>query len=912
MTPSKKAESIFNSNTICFNHQLLHKIRAFRLRKMIKPKIAKKLLIIIFAAWLTVSWHLPARSQAKDGWELAIAAQELYSQGKLTPAATTWQQAVEAYREKKDRLGATKSLINKAQVLQDLGLYPQACDNLLLAFEVKNPDCSLEQINKLTTELKAMPRLSVIQGIGLRSLGNVLQHRGKLQQSEKLLQLSQVAVRDSAELGATLLSLGNTEKALASKKRDRLSYDKITEIIDRQNPDLALGFYTKAFSAYEATATTSSLPITQIQARLNHLNLLIEIESWWQSQAYRRIKTWQRQQETELIEAATNFIELFKSKSAKTRANLITTIDRSWDNITPSRAEVYARINYARSLSKLGNSNIELILQTALAQAQKIGDRLGESYARGYLGKYYQEQQQLERATDLTRQALAIAQAENANNDTREVTYLWHAQLGQLLEEQGKVDDAISAYGSAFNTLQSLRTDLNANNQVVQFDFRQEVKPIYLHLANLLLQSDSDRASKSVQLIAANSSLKPNLELARLVIESLQLAELDNFFQDPCSETTDEAITIDKLDSQAAVIYPIVLKDRLEVILSLPGKPLQKFTTPISENKVNQTIDLLYDSLYNPSVNNSAVNIFSTTILDPREVTENMQTLMPILQQINSWLIEPITPALSTNEIKTLVFVLSGRLQNVPISALYDGKRYLLEKYGVALAPSMQLLVPQSIARSKVKVLAAGLSQQVEVRGNIFPALDNVPLELERIEKVFPESRQLLDRDFTSSTIQKQLESGFSVVHLATHGLFSSNPEETFVVTGDGQTIDINALSNLLNANRDRPDLVVLSACETAAGDELAVLGLAGVAVRSGASSTIATLWSVDDASTAQLMSDFYQEFENPAAKKVDALQKAQLSLINSLRENPPSPAFNNLPPHPYYWSSYVLVGNWQ
>lgn len=879
---------------------------------MVKSKIAKKLLILIFSACLAVSLHLPARSQAKDGLELAIAAQQLYARGELTAAAATWQEAVEAYREEKDSLGTTKSLINKAQVLQDLGLYPQACDNLLLAFEVKNPDCSFEQINKLTTELKAMPRISTIRGIGLRSLGNVLRHRGKLEQSRKLLQLSQLATKDSAELGSTLLALGNTEKALANKKRDRLDYNKITEIIDRQNPDLALGFYTKAFSAYEKTATISALPITQVQARLNYLSLLIEVESWWQSQTNRRIKTWQRQQETELIEAATNFIELLKSKSAKTRANLITTIDRSWEEITPNRAEIYARVNYARSLSKLGNSNIEPILQTALAQALEIKDKLAESYVRGHLGKYYAEQQQLAKAIAFTRQALVIAQGENANNDTREVTYLWHAQLGQLLEKQGKITDAISAYSSAFNTLQSLRTDLNANNQVVQFDFRQEVKPIYLHLANLLLQSDRAQALKSVELVTANNAPKPNLELARQVIESLQLAELDNFFQDPCSETTGEAITIDKLDSQAAVIYPIVLDNRLEVILSLPGKPLQKFTTLVSEAKVNQTIDLLYDSLYNPSVNNSAVNIFSTTILDSREVTENMQTLLPILQQINSWLIEPITPALTTNKIKTLVFVLSGRLQNVPISALYDGKQYLLEKYGVALAPSIQLLVPQPIARSKVKVLAAGLSQQVEVRGNIFPALNNVPLELNKIESVFPESRQLLDRDFTTDTIQKQLESGFSVIHLATHGLFSSNPEETFVVTGDGQTIDINTLSNLLNSNSDRPDLVVLSACETAAGDELAVLGLAGVAVRSGASSTIASLWSVDDASTAQLMSEFYQEFENPAAKKVDALQKAQLSLINSLRNNPPSPAFNNFPPHPYYWSPYVLVGNWK
>ena len=480
------------------------------------------------------------------------------------------------------------------------------------------------------------------------------------------------------------------------------------------------------------------------------------------------------------------------------------------------------------------------------------------------------------------------------------------------MEEQGEFADAISSYTSAFNALQSLRTDLNASNQVVQFDFRQEVKPVYLRLANLLLQSDRSQSLGSLELIAAVDRPNLNLELARQVIESLQLAELDNFFQDPCSEAADETLSIDRIDSQAAVVYPIVFGERLEIILSLPGRPLQRFTSLVSETRVNQTIDLLYDSLYNPGVNDSAVNIFNTTVIDPQEVAENMQTLLPILQQIHSWLIKPLSSTLSENEIETLVFVLNGRLQNVPIAALYDGQQYLIEQYGVALAPGLQLLNPEPVARKEIKVLAAGLSEQVAIQGNIFPALPNVPQELAQIEKIFPQSRRLLNQDFTYNNIKEQLESGFSVVHLATHGLFSSNSEETFIVTGDSQAMDINALSKLLNSGSSSPDLVVLSACETAAGDERAILGLAGVAVRSGTNSTIASLWAVDDASTAQLMSQFYQEFKNPTTQKVNALRKAQLSLMDSLRENSPAFGLKGSPAHPYYWSPYVLVGNWQ
>ncbi|MEL6929406.1 MAG: CHAT domain-containing protein, partial [Cyanobacteria bacterium J06600_6] len=500
---------------------------------------------------------------------------------------------------------------------------------------------------------------------------------------------------------------------------------------------------------------------------------------------------------------------------------------------------------------------------------------------------------------------------QSANGDTREMSYLWQSQLGKLLEQSGNPSEAIAAYTLAFNTLQSLRVDLNTNNQVVQFNFRQEVKPVYLRLANLLLSEPQVQGAKSLNAIKTVNTSSNNLELARQVIESLQLAELDNFFQDPCSPTSDIAVTIDDLDPQAAVIYPIVLKDRLEVILSIAGKPLKRFTTPISEQVVDTTLDSLYDRLYNQSLNDSAVNIFRTTLLNPKEVIANTEALLPNLREIYRWLIEPLEDELDSSQIETLVFVLSGRLQNVPMAALYDGKQYLLEKHGVAIAPSLQLLNTRILPKNKLKVLAAGLSQQVEIQGEIFSALNHVPEELKHIQAVFPRSQQLLDQEFTLNNIQQQLKSGFPVVHFATHGVFSSDPEQTFIITGDRDTIDLKTLSNLLASNPKRPELIVLSACDTATGDERAVLGLAGVAVRSG-SSTVASLWSVEDKSTTTLMSNFYQELENPEMKKVDALQQAQLALVKSLRANPPSPELKQLPPHPYYWASYVLVGNWQ
>ena len=354
------------------------------------------------------------------------------------------------------------------------------------------------------------------------------------------------------------------------------------------------------------------------------------------------------------------------------------------------------------------------------------------------------------------------------SGDAREVSYLWQSQLGHLLREERDIQGAISAYTAAFNTLQSLRTDLNSNNRDVQFDFREQVKPVYLELADLLLQTDfpEDELDSLVMLnpSSANAEIKSpqdRLNLARRVIESLQVAELDNFFQDPCVEETNLAVQIDDIDPQAAVFYPIVLPDRLEVLLSLPGLELQAIAIPVNESTVNQALDQLYDTLDNPTIDDSARNIVSTFNPEAGELEENLQKLLPTLTQVYDWLIRPWEPELEASSVKTLVFVLNGRLQKVPLAALYDGSDYLLEKYAIALAPSLQLIGPEQVARQPFKVLAAGVSESVEVRGETFPALAYVPEELNQIAAAFPSSQKLLNEEFTQSTLQSQLQVGF-------------------------------------------------------------------------------------------------------------------------------------------------------
>ncbi|MEL7054029.1 MAG: CHAT domain-containing protein, partial [Cyanobacteria bacterium J06588_5] len=267
-------------------------------------------------------------------------------------------------------------------------------------------------------------------------------------------------------------------------------------------------------------------------------------------------------------------------------------------------------------------------------------------------------------------------------------------------------------------------------------------------------------------------------------------------------------------------------------------------------------------------------------------------------KQIYDWLIAPAETALEENEIKTLVFVLDGQFRSIPMAALYDGDQYLLERYGVALTPGMKLLGPHFQNPKPLQALMLGLT---EARGG-FSALPGVKTEIEQVAASV-NAQVLFDQDFTQENLATEIERvPFPVLHLATHGQFSSDLAETFLLAWD-EKISIGDLDGLLRSRREQSEpieLMVLSACQTAEGDDRAALGLAGMAIRSGARSTLATLWSVNDNSTAALMTEFYRELATGELTKAEALRRAQVKILQK-----------NEFSHPYYWAPFVLIGNW-
>jgi len=382
-------------------------------------------------------------------------------------------------------------------------------------------------------------------------------------------------------------------------------------------------------------------------------------------------------------------------------------------------------------------------------------------------------------------------------------------------------------------------------------------------------------------------ALNQEIKAPEMTHESAQ--ELANLLNQPQLADISEAmprqghgkeIAINQVDPDTAVIYPIILPDRLEVIFALPGHPLRQTTIREPKEMVETTIRQMRNSLR------------KTSFLEER---------LPLAQKLYDWLIRPVADDLASDKIKTLVFVLDGPFRNVPMAALYDGQQYLVEKYAIAINPGLQFLGKKrsSLPPEEVKALLGGISEATQG----FSPLPAVDLELAAIAAQIP-TKTLRNQAFTKDALKEEMvKTPFPVVHLATHGQFSSNPKETFILTWDDK-INIEDLQSILRDRRRQKnplELLVLSACQTAEGDNRATLGLAGIAVRSGARSTLATLWSVNDESTAAFMAEFYRQLTQPNMTKAEAQRLGQIKLLTD-------PMYR----HPFYWAPFVLVGNWQ
>jgi CHAT domain-containing protein/tetratricopeptide (TPR) repeat protein len=644
--------------------------------------------------------------------------------------------------------------------------------------------------------------------------------------------------------------------------------------------------------------------------------------------------------------------------------------------------EIGDRNGEAFSLNNLGNTYVNLgqypkaieFYQQSLAVFRAIGNRYGEGLSLGNLGLAYNSLGQYPKAIEFYQQSLAIKQEIGDRNGEG----LTLSNIGVLLEKQQQPELAIVFYKQSVNVRESIRQDLRKLPREQQESYTQTVADTYRSLADLLISQGRVLEAQQVLELLKIQELRDFTRNARaggetsgialsrieedilkkygtLIAFGLKLYECEQqkcnilsqlrdqldiltkqFNQDTNTfrKTLQERLAKDpallepeQLRNTAAeivtaepgtiLVYPLVLKDKIRILLATrageKGVVFRTFEIPVTQQQLWEKVSQFRTQLSNPN---------------------GEKELKATSQELYNWLIKPLEGEIKDKNVRHLVFSLDRSTRYIPMAALFDGKQYLIERYGISTVLNAGLTDVKDRLPSKkqdIKVLAMGVSKAFPG----FNALSNVPLELANIVQksgkentgIFPGS-EFLDEAFIFPTLRDNL-SGNKILHIATHGKFESGrPENSFLLSGTGEELKIDQIKTLQNYMRDT-HLVVLSACETALGgvdaDGMEMSGISFYFLTNGAKAVIASLWLVNDASTSQLMQQFYQNLSTGKMTKSEALREAQITMIQGkIQSSNTNRSSVNYTPgqsrnsesisrnlsHPYYWSPFILIGN--
>ena len=750
---------------------------------------------------LSASQTLAATLSAEPAQPHMDQALRSFQRGDFEQAVLSWTEAARLYEAEQKPKEQSIALVHLAQAYQSLGQYRDALKNL-------EPALALAEKSGNRTQM----------AFALGTLGDVYIATGPPETALKYLNEGLRIAREVNNQDLSAIILNNLGNLLTAQKK---------------YPE-AVAAYTESASLAESRKNPSLVTRALINAGTASI----------QNKQYKEAKA--------LLDRALDLIRALEPSHDK--ASGLISIGLAYDDLRSSLPD--------------SNDSLLVLAHQTFSEAgtvsDSIGDRRASSYARGYLGKLYEDERRYQEALQLTRRATFAAQQVNAP----ESLYRWEWQTGRLLTKLGTIDDAIGAYRRAVRTLQSIRPELSASYGAPQTSFRETMGSAYFELVDLLLQ----RAAS----LRDPSQVGPYLIEAREAVELFKAAELRDYFRDDCVDTALSKITqLDVLAKTAVVIYPILLPDRTELLVSLPTG-LKRVLVPVGAETLTQEVREFRRKL------------------EKRTTRE----YLPHAQKLYDWLIRPLEPDLASFPVDTLVFVPDGALRTIPMAALHDGKQFLVAKYAIGITPSINLTDPRPIKREGMKVLAVGVTEAVQG----FPALPNVSAELDALHTLLG-SETLVDKEFVAANLEKKLkDEKFTIVHVASHGEFGNEVDKTFLLTFDDK-LSLDRLNQMVGVFRFRDDpleLLTLSACDTAAGDDRAALGLAGMAIKAGARSALATLWNINDEASVDLVVDFYRELKEPSVSRAVALQRAQVMMLSNPRYE-----------HPGFWSPFLLINNW-
>ncbi len=573
--------------------------------------------------------------------------------------------------------------------------------------------------------------------------------------------------------------------------------------------------------------------------------------------------------------------------------------------------------------------------QQALAIQAEIGNLQDYSATLHHIGIVHRQSNKHSESLNFLTHTL-ILERQLGHQDGERITL---ADIGKLLERKNQDDLAIIFYKQSVNITENIRKDLKNLPVEQQNLYIESIAEIYRTLADLLLQKK--RALEAHQIldlmhIQETFEYIGSLQVDEHEYSEIPLLESEQVFWEKYTQLIDEAAKshsknpnnlqvklvkiqkffdsqevksiVSELDKNArsqklssdiaiwlqselkehnqhntAVLYPLLLEDRLELILVTANSPPFHRTVLVKRKEFNQTIFEFRGKLTN--------------------INQSDQRVKQAGLKLYNWLIKPIEPHLKLTQAKTILYAPDSQLRYIPLAALHDGKKWLAERFQINNITSASLMDLEPRGKFEPIILAGALTEgsynfQVGKRKFQFEALPFAGVEVEEIAKIFPETNKLLGNAFTKEATESKVDS-YNIVHFATHSAFvSGHPEESFILFGDGNRA---TLRDVENWNLKDVELVVLSACQTALGKDVGngeeILGFGYKIQEAGAAASVATLWRVDDQGTQIFMNNFYAALKTGASKAA-AVQKAQIHLINSEYS------------HPYYWAPFLLIGN--
>jgi CHAT domain-containing protein len=601
-------------------------------------------------------------------------------------------------------------------------------------------------------------------------------------------------------------------------------------------------------------------------------------------------------------------------------ASLLPAVGKLADS--PTKAQLY--INLGIQARGLGSAGLQTAYRS-LDQARRLlapgGNNRDLVEDLDALAQLYEDQGRNDDALYLTREALAAGKS-LAPNSVADLAINLEWRQARLLRAAKQDDLALAAYERAVDQIDAVRQDIPIDYEDGRSSFQSTLGPIYLGLVDLLLQA-ADRQTGDEQTAGLRRTIS--------IVELIKQTEMQDFLGDRCAVESAHYSQDQKLAARTAGLYPIILPDRIELLLKTESGVIRR-SVKVDAETVQSTTRMFADVLRNGDAN----------------------YLVPA-QQLYAWLIKPFEAVLVENPIDTLVFVPDGVLRLIPIDALYDGRQFVIEKYATGTVIGLSMTSNTLPDKRRIEALVTGMSEPGPVVAKLddaivrrimgdggepidrdglaanrsvrsprahlargLPAVERpserdailrkalaLPSVKDEVEAVggILHGKTLLNADFTVDSFRSDASSGvYQIVHIASHGVFGGTARSSYIMAYD-DLITLDDLQTVLRSEKfqNSPvELLSLSACETAQGDDRSPLGIAGAAIKARAKSVLGTLWPVEDHAAKVVMEGFYTALKSGSVSKAQALREAQLALLK-----------NKDSAQPFFWAPFVLIGNW-